>query len=59
MDAVGLTLLGVVLLLMAMLPLVFTLGYHWGIRHKSIIQYKRITVLEEEVHKLKARIGDK
>ena len=58
MDAVGLTLLGVVLLLMAMLPFVFQIGYHWGVRHKSIVQYKRITVLEEEVEKLKTRIGD-
>lgn len=58
MDAVGLTLLGVVLLLMAMLPFVFQIGYHWGVRHKSILQFKRITILEEEVKKLKARMGD-
>lgn len=58
MDAVGLTLLGVVLLLMAMLPFVFQIGYHWGVRHKSIVQFKRITVLEEEVKKLKAKMGD-
>lgn len=59
MDAVGLTLLGVVLLLMAMLPFVFTVGYHWGVRHKSILQHKRITTLEEEVETLKEKIGDK